>query len=103
MMHIKNHAPKDVKVILAGNKSDLESERRIATDEGIKMARNYDIPFYECSAKTAGNVNEIFEKMANEVLVKLEKAKMESSVFNFKTAWRLNNDEEGTHSTCCKN
>lgn len=103
MMHIKNHAPKDVKVILVGNKSDLESERRVATEEGEKISRNYDIPFYECSAKTANNINDIFDKMSNEVLAKLEKAKMETSVFNFKNTWRLNNEEEGTSSSCCKN
>lgn len=102
-MHIKNHAPKDVKIILVGNKSDLESERRVATEEGKKISNNYDISFFECSAKTSSNIVEIFDKMSIEVLAKLEKEKMETSVFNFKNTWRLNKEEEGSGFFCCKN
>ncbi len=48
--------------ILVGNKVDLDSDREVATNEGALLARHWDIPFMETSAKTRVNIEEaIFE------------------------------------------
>ena len=82
MTQIRNLSPSDVKVILVGNKSDCHSERIITKDQGIAVAEQYNIPFFESSAKTGENVKEIFEKMSDLVLDRLiiKKREMESSM-----------------------
>ena len=47
-------------IILVGNKKDLENERIISEEEGRKIAEDYNFKFFETSAKTGENVNEIF-------------------------------------------
>ncbi|XP_071164093.1 circularly permutated Ras protein 1-like [Mytilus edulis] len=56
-----------VPAILCGNKSDLESERKITTDEGSDLAARLGIPFLETSAKTAINVTKAFETLVKEI------------------------------------
>ena len=47
-------------IILVGNKSDLESQRQVPTDEGKAFARKNDLMFFETSAKTSVGVEETF-------------------------------------------
>jgi len=51
-------------IALVGNKSDLESSRRVSTEEGQSYAEEKGLLFMETSAKTAQNVAEIFESIA---------------------------------------
>lgn len=56
---------KTLPIILIGNKSDLE--REIGEEEGRKKAEELEIDFYETSALTGENVNEVFNAMLNKV------------------------------------
>ena len=48
-------------MILVGNKNDLVEERKISEDEGRKISKELDFfSFYETSAKTGFNAQEIF-------------------------------------------
>ena len=38
-------------IILLGNKTDLDSQRRVTTDEGVKLAQEWGIKYVEASAK----------------------------------------------------
>jgi Ras-related protein Rab-5C len=51
-------------IALVGNKSDLESLRRIKTEDAQNYAEDNGILFMETSAKTCQNVKEIFEAIA---------------------------------------
>ena len=51
-------------IALVGNKSDLETIRRVTTAEGQTYADEKGLLFAETSAKTAQNVSEIFENIA---------------------------------------
>jgi len=51
-------------IALVGNKSDLESSRRVSAEEGQGYAEEKGLLFMETSAKTAQNVAEIFESIA---------------------------------------
>ena len=46
--------------ILVGNKCDLEHNRKVSFNEGKDLANEYNIPFYETSAKDVINVEELF-------------------------------------------
>ena len=39
-----------------GNKTDLESERKVSYDDGKRLAENFGISFFEVSAKSGENV-----------------------------------------------
>ena len=60
----KNQCPKTVFFVLVGNKNDLENERKVSFEEGKKFADSNDILFFESSAKTGNNVEDIFYKSA---------------------------------------
>ena len=73
MVQIKSLAPQDVKVILIGNKIDLENERQVSTEEGKALAEQYNLSFFETSAKSGYNVNEAFFTMGELVIEKATK------------------------------
>lgn len=50
--------------ILIGNKCDLSDSREVKIEEGEELARQYDIPFMETSAKDSLNVDNLFQAMA---------------------------------------
>ena len=56
----QNQELSDLILILCGNKCDLEDERYVTTEEGQKLANEWNVPFYETSAKNMINVDEIF-------------------------------------------
>jgi len=56
-----------VPFVLVGNKCDLEKDRQVATQEGSSLAASFGAPFYESSAKTRVNVDEIFHAIVREI------------------------------------
>lgn len=53
--------------ILVGNKCDLEESRKVSFEEGNELARHYEIPFLETSAKNSVNVDSSFITMSKEI------------------------------------
>ena len=68
----RNQSPKTIYMVLVGNKSDLEESRQVSTEEGQELAEKFGIEFYETSAKTGKNVEEIFFNTAQEISKKIE-------------------------------
>ena len=61
LRELRDHSSPDVKVILVGNKIDLESQRKISKEEGQALAdKNKMDKFVETSAKTGFNTQELF-------------------------------------------
>ena len=58
-------------LILCGNKSDLE--RKINYKEGYELAKKNGMMFFETSAKTGENINEIFTKSVSKIAENIEK------------------------------
>lgn len=60
MATISDTATENVAVLLVGNKVDLRNQENIAscvpTEEGFRLAREYDIVFLETSVKTGTNL-----------------------------------------------
>ena len=55
----------DTKIILIGNKIDLEAERVVSHDEAVKFAQDYNfIQYYETSVKTGFNIKNVFVQIA---------------------------------------
>ena len=75
---IREEANPNVIIYLAGNKIDVsEEEKVVKTEDGQKIADEFNLPFYETSAKNGDNVNKIFEDLVekvDEIYSKLEVA-----------------------------
>ena len=69
----KTICSKTVSMVLVGAKSDLEINRQVMKEEGEELAEKNGIPFYETSAKTGENVNEVFFTSAEEIVEKINK------------------------------
>jgi small GTP-binding protein len=63
----KNQSPKTIFMVLVGNKSDLEDKRQVSKEEGQDLADKYGINFFETSAKTGENVEEVFNNSAEQI------------------------------------
>ena len=63
-------------IFLIGNKIDLVDKRKISKEKGKELAEEYKLPFFEASAKSGENVDEVFKalyKKISEVYGDLEK------------------------------
>jgi Ras-related protein Rab-1A len=75
MQEIEKFASENVNKLLVGNKSDLEEQREVTYDEGVELAKKFDIPFLEVSAKNAFHVDDTFTTMATEIQARFLKEK----------------------------
>jgi small GTP-binding protein len=58
---------RQVPLLLVGNKCDLSGQREVPTNDGEQLARAWECPFIETSAKSAHNVNEMFIEIVREM------------------------------------
>ena len=65
MHEIERFANDNVCKVLVGNKCDLEDKRKITKEEGEELAKCYNIPYIETSAKSNICVEDSFITMAS--------------------------------------
>jgi small GTP-binding protein len=82
-------------IVLIGNKCDLEN-RDVDTQEGEEYAKKYNCKFYETSAKTGQNVNEVFHDIA---LLTYEA--MKSTIKTNKNVKLTQSNVGGKKNSCC--
>lgn len=58
----------EVPMILVGSKRDLEDQRQVTTEEGQELSKKLGCPFFETSAKTRENVDEVFSELVRRVV-----------------------------------
>ena len=69
----QTYGSKDIHLVLVGNKIDLKDQRKISTEDGQNLATQYGMDFYESSASTGENINNIFEGICKYVNHKIDK------------------------------
>lgn len=62
---IKELAATDVEIALVGNKCDLE--KKVTKEEAVEFANEYNIPYFETSAKDNSNIDEVFIYLAKKI------------------------------------
>ena len=60
-------SPKSI-IFLIGNKIDLTEQRKIAKEQGEELAEEFKIPFFEASAKSGENVDEVFKALYEKII-----------------------------------
>ena len=68
----KNTAPKSILMVLVGNKCDLEDNREVTEEEGRELAEKNRMLFFETSAKTGKNVEELFKQSVKVIDQKIK-------------------------------
>ncbi|XP_075482255.1 ras-related protein Rab11D-like [Primulina tabacum] len=64
---LRAHADKSIVIILIGNKSDLEDQRAVPTEDAKEFAQKEELFFLETSALGATNVEEAFMTVLSEI------------------------------------
>ena len=65
---IRDEVSSKVSIVLVGNKIDDEENRKVTKEEGEAMAKECKVPYYDCSAKTGENMDEIFNDIVKKIV-----------------------------------
>ena len=82
LTQISQEAPEEVKIILVGNKSDLDNNRVISYEQGTNLANMHNIDFFETSAFNGENIQALFHRMGELIIEDLENVNDESGNFD---------------------
>lgn len=82
LSQLKKFAPKDIVILIVGNKIDKENERKISKDQLIKFCDQQNVMYEEASAKEDLGVSQLFRNIAGGMLNSLEIMKVVSSKSN---------------------
>lgn len=72
---VKNYSNKKVDIVLVGNKNDLIHQRVISKEDGQEMSIKNEMRFYECSALTGENVENIFLDICKNISKNIDEGK----------------------------
>ena len=61
----KDVSKKDLPIVVCGNKCDLADQRQVESSEGKAFADKYGYQFFETSAKTGENLENVFKATAS--------------------------------------
>ena len=76
---IKEECGRHIKILIIGNKSDLESQRAIDKEDAMKYANEEKVQYIECSSKTGEKVEKAIIVLSEKILESTE-ISMDSSL-----------------------
>ena len=100
----------EAEIVIIGNKLDLEKDRKVDKKTLESFADEYKLPFFETSALTGEGVEEAFNKLKDNLLLKKEKGVNESvddgrdsksSSINLKQPNNNDNDNNNQRTNNC--
>ena len=91
----KVQSPKTILTVLVGNKADLSDKREVSTEEGRDLASRNKMMFFECSAKTGFNIDEVFQESAKSIAQRIKENyyDLSSEICGIKTG--MNSEPQG--------
>ena len=85
----------DIPVILLGNKTDLNNQRKIKEEDGIELAKDNNYKFKETSCLKNENVAGAFES-----LIEMWNVEVNDDNKNFKNNLKINNTKKKSGGCC---
>eukprot|EP01118_Nematostelium_gracile_P011802 TRINITY_DN424_c0_g1_i1.p1 TRINITY_DN424_c0_g1~~TRINITY_DN424_c0_g1_i1.p1 ORF type:complete len:223 (-),score=50.63 TRINITY_DN424_c0_g1_i1:124-792(-) len=67
LSELLDHADKDIKVMLVGNKCDLEKMRTVSSDQATEFAQKHKLSLIETSAFDQTNVEQAFTEILRQI------------------------------------
>ena len=77
--NIKEKCKKNIKVLLLGNKTDLEGDRQVSTQEGVDLSLEHNYTYMETSCLKNTNVADAFETLIETTNIDLQKQNLKNS------------------------
>jgi len=74
LMQIKENTSDKIQIVLVGNKIDAFNRRVVSNEEAEKVAKEYNLSYFETSAKENTNVQETFSFLTKEIYATAEKS-----------------------------
>ena len=104
MSEVRDKSAKDLKIMIVGNKTDLENERQVSTDDALERAKELESPVMEASALDGNNVKAAFyvllKEMYKEIKKKIDIVENQNAGGE-KDGVQLNTNEEKEKKGCC--
>ena len=103
MSEVRDKSSKDLKIMIVGNKTDLENERQVSTEEALEKAKELGSPVMEASALDGSNVKDAFYDLLKEMYKEIKKKLdiVENQNTGGKDGVQLNTNEEKEKKGCC--
>ena len=101
---LRSAADKNLNIIIIGNKSDLEDQRQVETEQGEEKAQNNEAAFMETSAYSGDNIDKAFDNMITDVYNKCKSemlANVEIDIGKSKDINLNQNREDKKGKKCC--
>lgn len=95
------HASDSVVKVLVGNKSDMIEDRQVSEEEGKYLAADLGVNFFQTSAKTGLNIEQMFVYMAEEVKKNLDKDENIGVLSYTGSKLLKNTDKDKDKQDCC--
>jgi len=96
---IYESAPPDVSILMVGNKTDLEDNRKVPTDQGLSTAKSLGFEFMEISAKSQTNLEVAFRVLLGKIVSSLWEDGYIDSVEISPSIVKLSNNEASSSQT----
>ena len=100
---LKSTADKNLTIIIIGNKTDLEDQRQVTSEEGQNKANELESAFIETSAASGSNLDKAFEMMINQVYNKCHEEMLAEGDVEIEGGEDINLSKkpENTKKACC--
>ena len=111
----QSFASKNIHLVLVGNKIDLQQDRNVTKESGVELATEYGMDFYEVSALSGENIDQLFYGICNFISQEIDNGKYDFddpstgvSKSDFEEGLQINknlsikNTKEPKSKKCCK-
>lgn len=105
---LKTNAEEKISVVLVGNKTDLEGDRKISIEQGKEKAELFKLAFIETSALNGNNIEKAFNELISDVyknhhelFEKQAKVEITEKAINIEHAEENKENPENKKKFCC--
>ena len=102
---LKANGDDNISIVLIGNKLDLEDQREVQKDEGVKKSEEFKTAFMETSALNGDNIDKAFDELIEQIYQNNCSLIDDGVNVDFEKGVNLNEEKEDTDNIikkkCC--